>query len=888
MPLQAETIQFRKFVLPNGLTLIVHEDHGQPFAAISVWYHVGSRDETRGRTGFAHLFEHLMFNGSQHANGDWYKFMNAIGATQVNGTTAQDRTNFYETVPVGAIDRILWLESDRMGHLLEGIDQAKLDQQRGVVENEKRQRGNTPLGSIPEMISAGVYPSDHPYSWEPIGSIKDLDAASLDDVRNWFRTWYGAGNAVVVIAGDVDAAEMRAKVGKYFGFVPHGPALQRNEKWLATRTGERRASLQIAAPQGHLIKVWNVPAFGTADADRLDIAAATLGEGIDSRLYERLVNRDQSATAVGANNESRQLGGLFSVDVTIRQGIDPVSVEKALDEEMARFMRDGPTQAELERYKLGVHAAMVHMADQPGPMGHLLAENFLYTGDAGSYRSSLQRRYDATGTEVRAAAKTWLSDGAYVLSATPLLPAVSSADADRTALPPVGKPAPLSIRAPQRFTLSNGLNVQMVERHGAPTVAVQLIFKTGMQADRGAAPPSTGKMATALALKGSQKLSEIMIADQEKRLGSRVAWLSSTENMKYVMSALSANLGSSLDLYADLLIHPTFPEEAFKRQQTLAIASVLQARSTPNGKVGLTQLPLILGTGHPYAVLPTPETLAAMTTDELRDWYRRWVRPENATLLVIGDVTEAKLRPMLEQRFAEWRGQSAPVPALAPLPRVPASPKPRIFLIDQPGAEQSVVAIGDLTPNRSDPDFEAMSIVNGVVGGSFLSRLNQNLREDKHWAYGAESNFTAQQFFGMFSVSTSVQTDKTAASLHEIDRELRDLLSIRGLTATEIRQAKDADIFTLSRNLNSAESMANLYAEVIRFDLDDSFWNGHADRVEAMTPGQFERAAAKLVRPDEMTWIVVGDLAKIEASVRQLGLGSVEVIDANGKRIGGR
>ena len=885
-PLRVVDIPFQQFVLPNGLTLIVNEDHHQPVAAVSMWYHVGSKNETVGHTGFAHLFEHLMFSGSEHANSSWFNYMNPIGATSLNGTTAQDRTNFFETVPVGALDRLLWLESDRMGHLLGAVDQHRLDEQRGVVENEKRQRSNSPFGEIPQIIDTAAYPPGHPYSWQAIGSIQDLDAASLDDVRNWFRTWYGAGNVVMVISGDVNAAEMHQKVEKYFGFIPRGPALHRNDKWIAKRTGERRDVVQVAAPQGRVYKVWNVPAYGSAERDMLDIAAGILGERINGPLYQRLIVKDHLATDVDADNDAEELGGLFSITGYARPGVDLGVIEKAIDEELARFLRDGPTAEELARFKFSIYADMVRSAEDPVSKGNTLAENFLYTGDAGSYRTSLQRQFQATAEEVRDTARAWLSDGDYVLYAKPSSPpAAATAEVDRSTMPPIGKAPPLALATPRRFTLSDGLKVELVERHSAPTVAMEMIFKTGMAAERGASLPRTGEMATQLAEKGTTTRSEGEIAAEQGRSGFGFDWNESDENMRFTMTALSATLAPALDSYFDVLVNPTFPADVFERDRALAIAGIEQSKSTPGGKIGRTAPALIFGDKHPYAAVPTAATLTALTTGGLRDWYRRWVRPDNATLLIVGDVTESAIRPMLEQRLAGWKAPAAPLPVPAALPPVPVRSGPRIFLIDQPGAQQSVISVNGLAANRGDPDADTMDVANNVIGGAFLSRLNLNLREDKHWSYGAHSSYDPDRFLGTFAVHTSVQTDKTADSLHEIDRELRDILAAREPTPAEIERAKNGDVLTMANDLASAQSTAHLYSEAIRYGLGDDYWNSYVGRIDAITPAQLDAATAKLDHPDALTWVVVSDLSRIEDGVRKLGIGEVHVIDADGKQL---
>ena len=481
-------IPYEKFVLPNGLTVIVHEDHKAPIVAVNVWYHVGSKDERPGRTGFAHLFEHLMFNGSENFNDEFFRPLEPAGATKMNGTTWFDRTNYYENVPVSALDLTLWLESDRMGHLVGAIDQKKLDEQRGVVQNEKRQGENQPYGHVDELITKSTYPVGHPYSWDTIGSMDDLNAASIDDVKEWFRGYYGAANATLVLAGDITAADAKAKVEKYFGDIPSGPTIQRQEQWVAKMTGEKRAMIQDHVPLARIYKTWNIPGSTTRDFTMLDVASDVLGSGKNSRLYKRLVYKDQIAQSVSAGVGPFEIASQFQVTVTVKPGGDVHQVEKVLDEEMAEFLRTGPTPAELERVKTVAYASFVRgleRIDGSGGKSYMLAESQVFGGSPDFYKTRLKWAQDATPKDIQAAAKQWLSDGVFVLDVQPTPEyKVASTGADRSKLPGIGTPPELKLPPLQRFTLSNGLKVALAERHSAPVVDMTLIIDAGYAADR--------------------------------------------------------------------------------------------------------------------------------------------------------------------------------------------------------------------------------------------------------------------------------------------------------------------------------------------------------------------------------------------------------------------
>src|ERR1700723_1404188 len=362
-------IPYTKFVLDNGLTVLVHEDHKAPIVAINTWYHVGSKNEKPGKTGFAHLFEHLMFSGSDNFNFTYINAMERIGATDLNGTTNNDRTNYFENVPTSMLDYVLFAESDRMGHLLGVLDQKKLDLQRGVVQNEKRQGENQPYGVTEQLIVENTYPVGHPYSWTVIGSMKDLDAASLSDVQEWFKTYYGPNNVTVVIAGDITPEVAREKVEKYYGAIPAGPPIAKNQEWIAKRTGTPRGTVQDRVPQARLYRLWNVPQFGSPDEPLLDLVAQVLGQGTTSLLYKRLVYKDQIATSATASNFTNEIAGQFYINLTARPGVELSKLEAAGNEELQNFLKNGPTPEQLQLAKTQIFGEYARIMERIGGFG---------------------------------------------------------------------------------------------------------------------------------------------------------------------------------------------------------------------------------------------------------------------------------------------------------------------------------------------------------------------------------------------------------------------------------------------------------------------------------------------------------------------------------------
>lgn len=885
-PLAGIDIPYTQHTLPNGLTLIVHEDHKAPIVTANIWYHVGSKDEKPGKTGFAHLFEHLMLNGSQHYNDDFFKPLEQIGASNINGTTNADRTNYYATVPTPALDRLLWLLSDQMGYLLPAVNQARLDEQRGVVQNEKRQNENQPYGKVNEALSAALYPAGHPYSWTTIGSMADLDRASLDDVRTWFKTWYGAGNATLVIAGDITPEEALRKTEHYFGALAGGPALSRTQQWVPKLDGEKRVSLQDRVPQTAIHIVWPVAPTTADDSTLLSLVSDVLGEGKSSRLYRRLVQADLAATQVAAFISDRELASQFHLYALLRPGADAAAAERAMKDELARFLAEGPSADELERARTGEYAAFVRSLEGVSGKSAVLAQGQIYDGTPDAYQRALRVMRDATPQQLRDTARRWLGEGRVVLTVEPI-PAYQKAaqDADRRMLPAVGDTPQVRMPKFQRATLANGLQLVVAERHEAPVVQMNLLIGGGHAAGAGD-KPGIAEFTAAMLGEGTTTRDAVSIAQRKEELGAVIAADAGDDASAVGLAAIRARLQPSVELFADVALHPAFATDALERMKPRRLAAIGQLSASPGGIAQRLMPALVYGDAHPYAQpnlgLGTPDSIRATTPDDLRAFYTRWYRPDNATLVVAGDITLAEARALAEQYFGAWR---APAQALPPpsLPTVALPSKPRLFLVDRPGAEQSLIHIAQLSPPRADADHQAMFVVNNVLGGKFISRLNMNLREAKHWSYGVSSGRGANRGQSLFEINAPVETAHTADSLREIDREVRALLGTRKPTAQEIREAKDAITKSLPSSIETSGQLNAQMSYMLTYGLPDDYYDTYVDKLSGLGPRQLDAAAHKLIQPQALTWIVVGDLSKIEAPIRALKLGEVQVLDAQGR-----
>ena len=880
-------IPYKRFTLDNGLTVIVHEDHKAPIVAINTWYHVGSKNEKPGKTGFAHLFEHLMFGGSEHAQGRYIDAMERIGATDLNGTTNPDRTNYFENVPTSAVDFTLWMESDRMGHLLGALDQKTLDLQRGVVQNEKRQGENQPYGVTRQLLAQNTYPAGHPYSWTTIGDMADLDAPSMKDVQEWFKTYYGPSNVTIVIAGDIDVKTAREKVTKYFGDIPAGPPVAHQQVWIAKMSGTHRQVVQDRVPQARIYKVWNVPEIGNAEADYLELVSDCLSNGKSSRFYKRLVYEDQIATDATTFVDSKEIGSQFYVRATARPGQSIPQVEKALDEELARFLKNGPTPEELQRVKTQYEAELIRGIERIGGFGgksDRLAESQVFRGSPDAYKVSLKRVQTATTEDLRAAANKWLSDGVYILEVDPFPDyKTASSGADRTKAPDTGTPPELKLPKLQRATLSNGLKVILAERHEVPLVNFTLAADAGFASDASTSP-GTANLAMVVLTDGTRTRNALQLSDELETLGATLTGSSNIDLSFVSLSALSSKLDPSLDLFADVILHPSYPENDVAREKKLVSDRIEREQNTAN-TIGLRILPsLLYGPGHPYGNpitgTGTKESVAKLTREDLVKFHDTWLRPNNSTLIIVGDTTLKEITPKLEKLFADWKSGSVPTKDVK---TVPVASKSVVYLIDKPGAQQSVIVAGVVAPPRANPQEIAIEAMNDGLGGMFGSRLNMNLREDKHWSYGVGTRIRDARSQRPFYAFAPVQTDKTKESLVEINKELRGIVGDRPVSEDELAKVQANETLMLPGSRETIDALEASMVNLVQFGLPDDYYETYAGKVRALKVPDITGAAKEVVRPDNLTWIVVGDRAKIEAGVRELNLGEFHLMDANGK-----
>jgi len=879
-------IPYTMFKLKNGLTVLVHEDHKTPVVAVNTWYHVGSKNEKPGKTGFAHLFEHLMFSGSENFDKVYISALQRIGATDMNGTTNTDRTNYFENVPTSMLDYALFAESDRMGHLLPVLDQKKLDLQRGVVQNEKRQGENQPYGVTRQLLTENTFPAGHPYSWTTIGSMTDLDAASMSDVQEWFKTNYGPNNVVLVLAGDITPEQAREKVEKYYGDIPAGPPLAHQEEWIAKRTGTHRGTVADRVPQGRVYRTWNVPAAGTPEEALLDVAAHILGDGKTSRLYKRLVYKDQVATGVSAYNESREIAGIFTMVLTAQPGGDMAKMEKEGDEELQKMLKDGVTEAELQTAKTDILANYTRIVERIGGFGgksDLLARCTTFTGRPDCYKDYLKTVKSATPASIKQAMNKWLSDGDYVLSVTPYPTTfATTAKLDRSKGPMEGHAESLNLPAMQTATLPNGLKLVVAERHSAPVVDFSLMLDAGYSSDK---PDMTGLASMTIAMldEGTTKRDSLKIGEEFEALGAQYGSSVNLDGAFVNLNTLKATMPQALDIYSDVILHPAFSDADFARLKKERLAAIAREKTSPQSMATRVLPELLFGKNHPYSypLSGNGSEVAAgkMTREDLVNYHKAWFKPNNATLLVVGDTTLAEVKPLVEKAFAGWAAGEVPKKTI---PQVAQPEKSVVYLLDRPGSQQSMIVAAQLAPPLNAPDAIALGQVNEVFGGSFSARINMNLREDKHWSYGVRAQFingASQRTYASFS---PVQTDKTKEAIAELVKEYHGIVGAKPITAEELKDAQSNETLALPGSMETDGNVARSYAGILQYKLPADYYNTLTAKILALTPEQVNAEAKQAILPDHLVWIIVGDMSKVEAGIRELNIGEVHKIDVDG------
>ncbi|MFL6753530.1 MAG: M16 family metallopeptidase [Sphingomicrobium sp.] len=887
------------FQLANGLTVLVHEDHKAPVVAVSTWSNVGSKDEPAGKTGFAHLFEHLMFNGSENLPGDYFTYLQQIGATDYNGTTWFDRTNYFETVPRGALDRALFMESDRMGYLLGAINQEKLDNQRGVVQNEKRQGDSRPGGLVQYQLFGNLFPDNHPYHHTVIGSMEDLDAASLADVKNWFRNRYGPNNAVLVVAGDVTPAQVRTLAEKYFGPIPAGPVNNPALAAVPSLAAPKSIAMKDHVATTIIQKYWAVPGLLDKRLAALDIGGSVLGGLASSRLDKIMVRDEKVAVAVSAQMIAMQRVGIFNVSAYVKPGVDPALVSKRLDQILADYIANGPTADEVQRAVMSEVSGRIRGLEQVGGFGGKavsLAEGQTFAHDSNFYKKTLASYAAITPGAVRTQMQQWLRRPALTITLSPgereayteaksvtaaaQKPQSKSEGAVKGNLPipPVGQLAALDFPSITHARLSNGIPLEYVQRTTVPVTQIALAFDAGSAAD---APNGRGLAGTTMSLldEGTSKLSSQQFAEAEERLGADVSSSNGGDRSYVMLNALSPNLTASLDLMNDVVKDAAFRQDDIDRIKSQSLTAIAQQQKDPT-RVANRLLPSVLyGTTHPYAGPPggDPAAIAKFSRADLIAFRERWLRPDNAKIFIVSDRPLSEIQPLVEARFGQWAPPAAAKGTktfTAPPPRPTA---PKILLINRTGAPQSSIVGGQLLPVNPKGDIVALDTANDVLGGTFLSRLNMDIREAKGWSYGVNGDFSVSEHAVPYVVAAPVQADRTGDALAALNSDIAQFLTTSGVTQEERERTVANSVNRLPGQFETSGSVLSAMMTMDVLGRPDNYYEMLAPKYRAQTTATLDQAARAAIDPRGFTWIVVGDAAKVRPQLEKLGMPIEEV-----------
>ena len=900
---QIPVLPYKKYRLKNDLEVILSEDHRLPLVAINIWYHVGPANERPGLTGFAHLFEHMMFEGSKHVGAKaHFLYLESAGASSINGTTDFDRTNYFETLPSNQLELALWLESDRMGFLLENLDDKKLENQRDVVRNERRQSiESAPYGLVQEELFHQLYPRDHPYYASVIGSHEDIEAARLGDVRDFFRLYYSPNNASLAIVGDIDPDKTMALVEKYFGPIPPGKPVPRPVVTAPRITSEKRITVtdQVELPRVYMTWITE-PIFSQADAE-CDLMGKILGGGKSSRLYKKLVYEDRIAQDIVAQQSSLALGSIFAIEATCKPGIEPLQLESAIREELEKFQKDGPTPDELERACNTIECAIIRGLENLGGFGGVADRMNQYNhflGNPGYLPKDLERYRNATVESIRRMARNKLKRDAGVVifgvpgpkivndvpksshdQVTAILETPEIPGQDWRISPPAPGPAPsLSLPIPKQFQLPNGLTILLLEQHNLPIVSANMIVLSGSERN---APeqPGLASFTAEMLDEGTGKRSSLQIADDSDQIGASLSTGSSTDLSYVAMRTLKRNVEPAFELVSDILLNPAFDPTEIERIRNDRLTYILQQKDNPNLLASKVFYNTVYGPTHPYGYLDvgTEESNRAITRDLLTRFYQSGYVPGNSALIVAGDITESELRSVVEKYFGKWAGDGS----IPEKPVTAAQAARRIVIVERPDASQTVLRIGHIGVARSSPDYAALDVMNTALGGLFSSRINQNLREKHGYTYGASSAFIFKRGPGPFMVFTSVRTDVTAPAVLEVFREMERIRDGE-IAPEELATAKDSISRSLPGMFETTPEAASSFGQLFVHQLPLNYYHDLPEQIQSISAADVQRVARTYLKPEHIIVVAVGDRSRIQPELEKLNLGPIEIRNSSG------
>jgi zinc protease len=895
--LKLPEIRYERYTLPNGLTVITHEDHRLPLVAVNLWYHVGALDERPGRTGFAHLFEHMMFEGSEHVGEKAHiKLVQAAGASEFNGTTSFDRTNYYETLPANQLELALWLESDRMGFLMEGLDRTRLANQRDVVRNELRQKQGRPYELADEAVFHTLFPQGHPYYGNVIGSHADIEAARIADVRDFHQQFYTPNNASIAIAGDFDPVKLKQWLVQYFGPIPRGPAVVPTAVTMPAITAQRRVTVADTVRLPQLTFAWLTPGAYTPGSDAMDLALYVLGGSKTSRLYRELVEKDGLAQSVRCGVNPLKLAGVAECTIRAKEGVKLDAIEPKVWEEIERLQHEGPTEEEIDAARAFALTNQIAGLEHLGHVADMLNQYNQYTGDPGYLTRDVAALRALTVADVRNAAASLTQAASAVISCVPgkkVLDDVprGAADADQSVAltnpysaafevaqrwrdrqPAAGPEPSFHLPVPKQFVLSNGLTVNYLPNPALPLLAVRLTVRAGSENN---APEKAGLAAfTANAMvSASEGLDAVHLAEAQERLGTRLFNRASMDSADAGFVATTDHADDAMALLAQVVEHPAFAPEDLTRVRGDMLLDVPGLGDSPQN-IALRLGPALLLGDSPYG-LPeggTPMSLHAFTREDAVNFYKTHYGPKDALLTFAGDITEKDAERLARAYFGGW---SNPVEPPVAIPAVPAAPTRHIVVVDKPGSSQTALFAFGVGLPISTPDLQAVEEMNYTLGAGFHSRINMKLREQDGYTYGADSKFLFYRAGGLFRAGGLIRTDATAAAAKDLIAQIADISSDPP-TAVELKEARDALMQSIPAEFESNYAAAATTSSLYLYGRPLDYFSTLPERYRSVSLADAARVAKEDVHPENLIIVAVGDRAKIEPGLRETQLGPIE------------
>ena len=906
-------IPYEKYVLSNGLTVILTEDHSDPLVHVDVTYHVGSAREEIGKSGFAHFFEHMMFQGSDHvANGDHFKIITEAGGT-LNGSTNRDRTNYYETVPANQLEKMIWLESDRMGFLLDAVTQQKFEVQRATVKNERGQNyDNRPYGLAREYTAKNLFPYGHPYSWLTIGYIEELNKVGLEDLKNFFMRWYGPNNATITIGGDLNPKQTLAWIQKYFGSIPMGPAVKNMNLPAPVLTADRYVSYTDNYAKLPMLSI-TYPGAKLYDKDMaaLDALTQIIGQGRNGIFYKNFV-KTRKATQASMFSSNTELAGEISITVVPFPGQTLADAKKLVDESLAEFEKTGVSDEALERFKASAEAGAINGLSSVSGKVSALAQAQTMTGNPNQIGRELADIRGVTKADIIRVYNQYIKGKpAVILSVLPKEGSVAPVAADnytvnttgykapdygyggltykkakdnfnRATLPSVGPNPSIKVPTIWSSTTANGIKLIGTQNTEVPSVAMQITIKGGgLYAIANPSKAGLAGIVGRMMNEDTKKYTAEQFTSELDKLGSSISVFGGSEGMSIGVSSLTKNLPQTIALLQERLLNPKFGQDALDRIKKQIIEGFKQANTQPAVVASNVYSKILYGTDNvrTYATGGNAETVAAITLQDVQDFYNNYLVPSQTSIVVVGDITEAAAKSSLSF-LNSWADKKVTIPSPA---EGKSFDKTTLYLVDVPNAAQSEIRIGYLNKLNYDAtgDYYKLGIANYILGGAFNSHINLNLREKRGWTYGARSGFSSGKFGGDFTASAGVLASATDSSVVEFIKEIRNYQAT-GITPEELKFTQTSIGQSDARRYETNGQKAAFLSRILEYDLKPTYVDEQNKILSTITPAEINQLASKYLNTDKMIILVVGDKVKVLPGLQKLGYPIVE-LDAEGK-----